>query len=535
MIETLLRRALFMGLLTAPFACSSGNGKSGDQELDDGSSGGASNASSATNGASTTNGVAGSINANGGSSVIDVNGEACAADVTKADLVDIDIHLMLDSSASMLDVLPGGNTKWEAVVNSLIDFVEDPASAEIGVGLQYFPKLRANTSLECNTNADCGAGAGPCSSSACLLAGNVQGQSYLAVGPDTSLTTCDDDNACPADEACGSWLGVCAAPDAASGETLFVADAQDNVIVCATNADCPTGTCDTLGYCENPDDQGQPILCSARVLGCPAQAGDCYLIPYTCTNATLCEASDYSTPAVEISAAANRNDALIASLTGHEPEGLTPTAPALQGAIQHARDRESADPNRKVVAVLATDGFPTVCDPLEIADISDVAQAGVQGTPAVETYVIGVFSNAEADEARANLDQIAEAGGTRQAFVISTGSDVASEFLQALNEIRGAALTCDFAIPEPPSGETLDFGQVNLEFVDSDGTSHQLVNVSDEGACTDAPASGWYYVRDEQSNQPSQISVCPEVCTAFQAAMGASEVNLQIGCATIIK
>ena len=157
------------------------------------------------------------------------------------------------------------------------------------------------------------------------------------------------------------------------------------------------------------------------------------------------------------------------------------TSPALSGVIQHAQTREAADPTRKVVAVLATDGLPTECDPQEIADVADLARAGLEGTPSVETYVIGVFSEIEAAEAEANLNQIAAAGGTEQAFVISTDTDVAASFLAALSAIRGAALACDFAIPEPEAGTQLDFGRVNLQFVDSEGNGRQLVNSAGRG------------------------------------------------------
>ena len=120
------------------------------------------------------------------------------------------------------------------------------------------------------------------------------------------------------------------------------------------------------------------------------------------------------------------------------------------------------------------------------------------------------------------------------ADVITTDGDVAGSFLEALNEIRGAALTCEFTIPEPPSGQSLDFGQVNLEFLTADGETRQLVNVSDEDACAEAPDEGWYYVLDD-AGDPVQITVCPEVCDEFQMAMGESQVNLQLGCATIIR
>lgn len=543
-----LLRSVVLATLLSPYACSGGDDPSEVATQDggpnaSGESGDPGNPSNPgpTGVPSSSSTGDPSVNLDAGSMTTTTlgDGEACVATVTTADLVDIDIHLMLDSSGSMLDQLPNGSTKWDAIVESLINFVEDPNTADIGIGLQYFPQQRENTSIQCDTNSDCGPGAGPCSSSICMLELSEQGVDYFGVPPpegDEGLALCENDAACGANQACKAWLGICSAPDPNSGDPTFLGDADDNLLGCETSADCITGsTCDLLGICEFADDQGDPILCSDRVLGCPADAGDCFLIPNVCTNATLCEPQDYETPAVEISTSANRNDALVASLNDHEPDlqSLTPTGPALAGAIEHAQARETADPTRKVVAVLATDGFPTICDPIEIADISDIAQAGVDGSPSVETYVIGVFAAAEAQEAQSNLDQIAQAGATDEAFVITTGGDLSAQFLAALEEIRGAALACDFTIPEPSSGDTLDFGQVNLEFSDGGGDTRQLINVADEGACSNAPTEGWYYVRDPQTNQPTQITVCPEVCNDFEAATGA-QVNLQIGCDTIV-
>lgn len=525
-IHTLFRRVLFVGALVVPFACSSKDDDGSDELAEDGS-GGSSNGSTSAASGNTATGTTGGIDIGDDPDVIDVNGEPCAADVTQAELVDIDIHLMLDSSGSMLDLLPNGDTKWDAVVDSLVDFVQDPGTADIGVGLNYFPKLRENAVLECFTNSDCAAGSGPCGNSACVFEGSVQGDDYLALTPTTTEGVCDGDSFCGGDERCITLFGLCVYEDQALTAT------GDDLLVCETTSDCPLGTCEELGFCEYLDADGLPVTCTSS-LACPQGTGQCVSVPSSCENATLCGGDDYATPAVEISAAGDRA-ALVTSLTSHEPEGLTPTAPALAGAIQHAQERELADPTRKVVAVLATDGFPTECDPAEIDEVASIAQAGVQGTPSVETYVIGVFSAAQEQEARANLNQIAAAGGTQEAFIITTGNDVATLFLEALNEIRGAALTCDFAIPEAQNGEQLDFGQVNLEFIDSEGESRQLVNVSDESACADTSGTGWYYVRDPDSDQPTQITVCPDVCDEFQSAMGASQVNLQIGCATIIK
>lgn len=524
-----------VGVVAMPLSCSSGDGDgSGSDAGDDGSS--SNNSSTASNAGSATTTTGGiDIDDDDGDNVIDVNGEPCAAEVSTADLVPIDIHIMLDSSASMLDLSSEVTSKWDAVVDSLIEFVEDPATADIGVGLQYFPLLRAGTNLNCMTDDDCMGDGGPCSSSTCVVQGSVDGiGDYLGINETTTVGICDGDSSCADGEVCRSFLGVCTAPDPNTGESVVLGNGDD-LLVCETASDCPVGNCELLGYCEYLDAGGQPIICSAVTVACPMGAGICRQYPYSCMNSTLCGGEDYATPAVEISAAADRNQALVASLTAHAPEGLTPTAPALSGAIQHAQEREAADPNRKVVAVLVTDGLPTECEPVGIAEVADVARAGVEGTPSVETYVIGVFTEAEAAQAEANLNQIASAGGTDQAFVITTSTNVPTLFLRALNEIRGAALSCNFEIPEPEAGATLDFGQVNLEFVDADGNKRQLVNVAGESACGDAQGTGWYYVRDADTDQPTQITVCPDVCDEFESAMGASQVNLQIGCATIIK
>ena len=528
------RRLLLVGVgvIALPLSCSSDDGGKGEVGGDgdgDGSDNSASNAGTATS----TGGI--DIDDDDGDNTVDVSGEPCVADVTTAELVPIDIHLMLDSSSSMLELTGATTSKWDSIVGSLIDFVEDPDTADIGIGLQYFPLLRPGTNLDCTTDDDCMGGGGPCSSSSCVIQSSIDGiGDYVAVNETTTVGICDGDASCADGEVCRAFLGVCTAPHPDTGESTVLADG-DNILVCETATDCPVGNCELLGFCEYLDADGQPIICSAVTVACPAGAGVCLQYPYSCTNSTLCGGADYATPAVEISAAAERNDALIASLTAHEPEGLTPTAPALQGAIQHAQEREAADPNRRVVAVLATDGLPTECEPVEIAEVADVARAGLEGTPSVETYVIGVFSEAEAAQAEANLNQIAAAGGTEEAFVISTGNNVATQFLDALNRIRGAALSCNFEIPVPEGGAMLDFGQVNLEFVDSAGNERQLVNVADESACSEAAGTGWYYVRDAETDVPTQITVCQDVCVEFESAMGASQVNLQIGCATIIK
>jgi hypothetical protein len=61
-------------------------------------------------------------------------GLACGTETQKATLLPLDLYLMIDKSGSMAD-----NNKWNNVSTALEDFVNDPASAGIGVGLQYLP------------------------------------------------------------------------------------------------------------------------------------------------------------------------------------------------------------------------------------------------------------------------------------------------------------------------------------------------------------------------------------------------------------
>ena len=177
-----------------------------------------------------------------------------------------------------------------------------------------------------------------------------------------------------------------------------------------------------------------------------------------------------------------------------------------------------------MVTVLATDGFPTVCEPLQIPELAELARAGLP----VRTFVIGVFSDADLDtDGRQRLDQLASAGGSEQALVVNTAGDLTTEFLAALNQIRSTAVSCDFALD---AGARLDLDRVNLRLLDAAGSARELLSVGDSSACGDQP--GWYYVRDD-AGTPVQVSVCPASCDELRR--GSASAELQIGCATRIR
>ena len=75
---------------------------------------------------------------------------------------------------------------------------------------------------------------------------------------------------------------------------------------------------------------------------------------------------------------------------------------------------------------------------------------GAGGSPAVPTFVIGVFSpGMAAQTAQTNLDVLAKAGQnstTATAVVIDTGQDVAAALQNALKSVQSKAIACDYQV-----------------------------------------------------------------------------------------
>jgi hypothetical protein len=218
---------------------------------------------------------------------------------------------------------------------------------------------------------------------------------------------------------------------------------------------------------------------------------------------------------------------------------LTPTVPALRGAIDHARAWGRAHPDETAVVLLATDGLPTQCGqdatnqgqgtPQPIEDVLSIAASGLAGDVPVRTFVVGVFEAGDTS-GRDNVNELAKAGGTERAVLIDSSGDVDQQFLDALRALRSGQLGCAFQLPA--SNAPLDYFQVNLQF-NSGGRSQQLPFVGDLAGC-DATPSGWHYDVDPAQTRPSAIVVCPNVCAQIKAAPAAS-VQMQLGCATIIR
>ena len=231
-----------------------------------------------------------------------------------------------------------------------------------------------------------------------------------------------------------------------------------------------------------------------------------------------CVWTDYATLKVPIAALPGNRSALDGSLSTTLPTGLTPTYGALKGALFAATSYQDAHPTDKVIVIIATDGDPTSCSITNSAQIAALASQA-RNYNGVETYALGM-----AGATMANLDLIAVAGGTGAAYDLTTDL---STFGDKMAEIRSKAATCEYVIPEPPPGQVLDPGQVNVAYLPGGASESILLpNVIVASQCGNTAA--WYY--DDNEN-PTKIILCPAACETVQSDPLVS-VEVLFGCLT---
>lgn len=470
------------------------------------------------------------VGANAGTS-----SDTCADMITPGMPVPVDVYVMLDISGSMVDPDP---SKWASVKSALGAFFSDPTSAGLNVAIQYFPLRVAGVPATCSSDADCGAAA-PCLLNICQQIPNVL--VTCTPGADAADTTACSNVVLRDDGPCTD--GACHL----SGKA------------CTDNTACQTiepalGRCVQYGSCEADATLSCGVTNPGKPQpGCGANGASGLCVPATmsfCAHETVCDPDNYKAPAVDYLTLPDAGNALMTSIGAQMPAGDTPSRPALRGAIAHARERAAAMVGHSEVVVFATDGLPTDCTggrsvsgvlPAALDDTVAVATEGFTPTKAgdasVTTFVIGVFSATET-EAQTNLDRIAKAGGSNQAFVITSGADVQQKFLEALAQIRKSRLGCEYQIPAAPAGQKLDYGFVNVKVKHTDGTPDEsLFNVV-PSACSGMPDE-WHYdcdVRDPAAMcKPTKIVACPKTCEALAAKTNASGVNVGFGCKTNIR
>lgn len=228
-----------------------------------------------------------------------------------------------------------------------------------------------------------------------------------------------------------------------------------------------------------------------------------------------CDIAAYRTPVVAVAELPGNAAMLQMALAARLPGPGTATEPALRGAIAFAHQRAIDNPDRKQIVLLVTDGEPASCN-ATVESTSVAAAEGVSGTPSIPTYVLGLGNVA-------GLNQMAAAGGTNSAFVVSDATQVQA-VVDAINQIRGQALPCEYRVPT--STGSFDKNLVNLNWTRG-GTTTSIPFVNDAAACAGV-ATGWHY---DNIDAPTQLIACDQTCNELK--VGGGDISVALGCPTI--
>jgi hypothetical protein len=254
--------------------------------------------------------------------------------------------------------------------------------------------------------------------------------------------------------------------------------------------------------------------------------------PGDLTNPVSCLTADYTTPSVEIGLLPGNAAALTTSIQGQLLGDVTPSYPALEGALTHAQAWATTHPFRATAVVYVTDGFPTICAPGDPGQPASIPQLVVLassyanstgGSPGIPTFVVGVGVGT-GDALAPNLDAIANAGGTGRAHLVASAAAV-DDLAQDLLRIASSPIWCETDLPAWPGGGPIDPALINLRFTPSGSSAEVVGRVAGASACATI-GGGWYY---DNPSAPTKIDFCPSTCSLLHGGV----LETLVGCATV--
>lgn len=241
-----------------------------------------------------------------------------------------------------------------------------------------------------------------------------------------------------------------------------------------------------------------------------------------------CDDETYQDPDIEMTALPSTEfGEALDEIGEQEWRGGTPTLAVVRGTYAYVREQQELNPGKYVV-VLVTDGHPQGCGE---DDGAIAALAEVVGDVAAEvpTYVIGVRNPPldGAPDTTSGLQRIAVAGNTESAYMIDTGEPdrTAESFREAIDTIRGSAISCSLDIPAAPDGRTFDKESVVVRH--RSGASS--VSFTYDPACEEE--SGWHY---DDVVEPTQIILCESACTSLTGDFEA-ELEVEFACERVLE
>jgi hypothetical protein len=252
------------------------------------------------------------------------------------------------------------------------------------------------------------------------------------------------------------------------------------------------------------------------------------LFPLPSDDSASCSAQRYRDSALPIADVSQMMQGVLAWLDAVTPRGQTPTAPALAAAYEMAGAHAVAHPERSVVVVLATDGLPTTCDPVDVAALSKLAKGALRGPGRLRTLVVVSRNLQGADQS--GFRAIAAAGGTGRALSLDPQGDFAGQLSSALGAAAAQKVACDLALPEPPDHARLDYDAVNV-VLDAEAGRTTFPRVDSPSEC--GAQGGWYYDLKPEEGAPSRLQMCQASCDRLSDT-GSAKLRVELGCKTVV-
>ena len=214
------------------------------------------------------------------------------------------------------------------------------------------------------------------------------------------------------------------------------------------------------------------------------------------------------------------------------PGGETPLAGAtiLGYDYLYQQLRAGALPGNTYL-VLLTDGYETCAlEPTDYTEVlleDDAPEAWA--ALGIRTFVIGAPGS---EDAHGFLSRLAQVGTTRRSadctrdgtahychFDMTQSTDFAGDLAATLDLISGTVLTCELEVPINPTGEGVNYEEVNVRVND--------VEYRRADGCVESRTTGWQYNRNR-----TLIQLCGDACAEAQSANAVVEILL--GCPTKI-
>ncbi|MEZ4298226.1 MAG: VWA domain-containing protein [Polyangiaceae bacterium] len=132
-----------------------------------------------------------------------------------------------------------------------------------------------------------------------------------------------------------------------------------------------------------------------------------------------------------------------------------------------------------------------------------------------------------ADKGDVYLSLVQQTGGIVGDLCIQDFGPVFQDMATGI--VQSAELSCEYDIPPPPEGETLDPALVNVNYTPTGQPKMAILNVKTPADC--GAKGGWYY---DNPAAPTKIIMCPGTCDTLKADT-TGKVEVLFGCETVVQ